>query len=289
MPDKIVLAPAIHCEQCKARIESEIAKLPGVNGVQADVATKTVHVMWTEPQDWSTIAACLTELGYPTQPLNPIKRQVAIVLYDGFTALDAVGPYEVLVSLPDTQVHFVSDARGPVWADTGQLALVATATWDELPQPQIIVIPGGGTGIMKAVENQALLAWLKTAHATSEWTTSVCTGVYLLGMIGILQGLDVTTHWGSRDYMQQYCGANYVAQRFVQQGKIVTAAGVSAGIDMALFLAAQLSNTQTAQAIQLACEYDPQPPFAAGDWQQADPELLAEAGRVVMSYRTNPV
>lgn len=242
MPDKIALAPAIHCEQCKARIESEIAQLPGVNGVQADVATKTVHVMWTEPQDWSTIAARLTEVGYPTQPINPIKRQVAIVLYDGFTALDAVGPYEVLVSLPGTQVHFVSDALGPVWADTGQLALVATATWDELPQPQIIVIPGGGTGIMKAVENQALLSWLKTAHATSEWTTSVCTGVYLLGMIGILQGLDVTTHWGSRDYMQQYCGANYVAQRFVQQGKIVTAAGVSAGIDMALFLAAQLSN-----------------------------------------------
>ena len=288
MPSKIVLAPAMHCDQCKARIETEIAKVPGVDGVQADPASKTVHVSWNAPQDWPTIAARLTELGYPPQPLHEIKRHVAIVLYDGFTALDAVGPYEVLVSLPDTQVHFVSDQHGPVWTDTGQLGLVATATWDELPNPQIILIPGGGSGLMKAAQNQALLAWLKQAHETSEWTTSVCTGVFLLGAVGILQGLAVTTHWGSRDHMQQYCGATYVAERFVRQGKIITAAGVSAGIDMALFLAEQLSNAQTAQAIQLACEYDPQPPFAAGDWQQADADLLAEASRVVMTYRTNP-
>ena len=287
MPNKTVLAPAMHCDQCKARIESEIAKLPGVDGVQADPATKTVHVMWNAPQEWPAIAARLTELGYPTQPLNEIKRHVAIVLYDGFTALDAVGPYEVLVSLPDTQVHFIADQHCPVWTDTGQLGLVATATWEELPNPQIILIPGGA-GTMKATQNQALLTWLKGAHETSEWTTSVCTGAFVLGAIGILQGLDVTTHWGSRDHIHQYCGANYVAQRFVQQGKIITAAGVSAGIDMALFLAEQLSNRQTAQAIQLACEYDPQPPFTSGDWQQADTDLLAEAGRVVMSYRTNP-
>lgn len=287
MPSKIVLAPAMHCEQCKARIETEIAKLLGVDGVQADPASKTVHVSWNAPQDWPTIAARLTELGYPPQPLHEIKRHVAIVLYDGFTALDAVGPYEVLVSLPDTQVHFIADQHGPVWTDTGQLGLVATATWDELPNPQIILIPGG-SGTMKATQNQALLNWLKGAHASSEWTTSVCTGAFVLGAIGILQGLEVTTHWGSRDYIQPYCGANYVAQRFIQQGKIITAAGVSAGIDMALFLAEQMSNTQTAQAIQLACEYDPQPPFSAGDWKEANVELIEEAGRVVMAYRTNP-
>lgn len=141
---------------------------------------------------------------------------------------------------------------------------------------------------MKATQNQALLTWLKGAHATSEWTTSVCTGAFVLGAIGILQGLDVTTHWASRDYIHQYCGANYVAQRFVEQGKIITAAGVSAGIDMALFLAEKLSNTQTAQAIQLACEYDPHPPLNAGDWTEATGDLVAEANRVVMSYRTNP-
>ena len=153
MPNKIVLAPDMHCTQCKTRIETEIAKLPGVDGVQADPTSKTVQVMWSEPQEWPAIAARLTELGYPPQPLNEIKRHVAIVLYDGFTALDAVGPYEVLVSLPDTQVHFIADKHGPVWTDTGQLGLVATATWDELPNPQIIVIPGGGAGMMKAAEN----------------------------------------------------------------------------------------------------------------------------------------
>ncbi len=288
MPSKIVLAPAIHCENCKELIESEIKKLPHIDGVFADEKTKSVTVMWSEPQQWETIAARMVEIGYPTQALNEIKRHVAVVLYDGFTALDAVGPYEVLVSLPDTQVHFVSNQRGPVWADTGQLALTATATFDEIPSPAVIVIPGGGHGIMKAVENQALMSWVKKAHETSEWTTSVCTGVYVLGLAGILQGLNVTTHWGSRSFMQQYCGANYVPERFVQQGKVVTAAGVSAGIDMALFLAAAMSNLRTAQAIQLACEYAPQPPFDAGNFQQASPDLLAEANQVINLYRTNP-
>lgn len=288
MPSKIVLSSNIHSKDCKGLIEAEIKKLAHIYGVLVNEKTKSVAVMWDEPQDWSAIAARLDELGYPTQPLNEVKRHVAIVLYDGFTALDAVGPYEVLVSLKDTQVHFISDKHGPVWADTGQLALVATATWDELPSPAIIVIPGGGMGIMKAVENQALMSWVKKAHETSEWTTSVCTGVYVLGVAGILQRLNVTTHWGSREFMQQYCGATYVAKRYVQQGKVVTAAGVSAGIDMALFLAEKLSNSQTAQAIQLACEYEPEPPFAAGNFQQATPELVAEANQVIQFHRTNP-
>jgi len=288
MPTKIVVAPAIHCAQCKATIEAALAQLPAVNGVLVDETAKTVAVMWDAPQTWEALAARLTELGYPPRPLNVVARHVAIALYDGFTALDAVGPYEVLVSLPDTQVHFVADQRGPVWADTGQLALVATATWDDLPTPEIIVIPGGGTGIMQAAENQRLLNWVRQAHPTSEWTTSVCTGVFLLGVAGVLHGLEVTTHWGSRNFVEQYCGAHYVARRFVQQGKIITAAGVSAGIDMALFLAAQLSSPRTAQAIQLACEYDPQPPFAAGNFQQAEPSLLAEANQVIQFYRTNP-
>lgn len=129
-------------------------------------------------------------------PILP-TRHVAIVLYNGFTALDAVGPYEVLVSLPDTTVHFISDQLGPVWADTKQLALSATATWDQLPHPSIIVIPGGsGNSVEVAASNPALIQWLKTAHETSQWTTSVCTGMFLLGAIGILQGLQVTTHWG---------------------------------------------------------------------------------------------
>jgi transcriptional regulator GlxA family with amidase domain len=285
MPSNTVRAPAIHCEHCKAAIETAIAQLPGVLAVQVDVSTQHVAVMWDESQQWEPIAARLAGLGYPAEPLNEIKRHVAIVLYDGFTALDAVGPYEVLVSLPDTQVHFVSDQRGPVLADTGQLALVATATWEELPDPQIILIPGGGAGLMRAIENQRLLAWLRQAHAGAEWTTSVCTGVFVLGVAGLLRGLDVTTHWGSREHIAQYCGATYRAERFVRQGKIVTAAGVSAGIDMALFLASQLGGAEVAQAIQLACEYDPAPPFAAGSFAQATPDLVAEANKVIMEYR----
>jgi transcriptional regulator GlxA family with amidase domain/copper chaperone CopZ len=288
MPSKIGLAPGIQSAHCKQKIETEITNIQGVTGVLADVASKSVGVMWDEPLDWQTIAARMSEIGYPTQPLNEIRRHVAIVLYDGFTALDAVGPYEILVSLPDTHVHFVSDKHGPVWADTGQLALVATATWDELPRPEIILIPGGGHGLMRAVENRALLDWVKKAHETTEWTASVCTGVYILGVLGILQGLKVTTHWGSRSFMEQYCGATFVAERFVRQGKVITAAGVSAGIDMALFLAEQISDSKTAQAIQLACEYDPKPPYTSGNFQLAGPELMFEANRVIQYYRTNP-
>lgn len=289
MPTKTVLAPAIHCAQCKATIETALMHFPGVDGVLVDESSRSVTVMWSDPQTWAAIAARLTALGYPPEPILALTRQVAIVLYDGFTALDAVGPYEVLVSLQDTRVHFVADALGPVWADTGQLALTATATWADLPQPAIIVVPGGGTGLMKAAENPALLRWLQQAHATAEWTTSVCTGVFLLGVAGLLQGLQVTTHWGSRAHMAEYCGATYVPRRFVQQGRVITAAGVSAGIDMALFLAAQVSTAETARAIQLACEYDPQPPFDAGDFQRATPALMAEAQRVIQLYRNNPV
>jgi transcriptional regulator GlxA family with amidase domain/copper chaperone CopZ len=285
MPISVVRAPAIHCERCKATIESAVGAMPGVTAVHADLASKTVTVMWDDPQTWAAAQARLAELGYPGEPLHKVRRHVAIVLYDGFTALDAVGPYEVLVSLPDTRVHFVADRHGPVLADTGQLALVATKTWEELPDPAVIVIPGGGAGLMKAAENQRLLAWLRQAHATAEWTASVCTGAFILGVAGLLQGLTVTTHWGSAAHIAGYCGATYAAERFVQQGTIVTAAGVSAGIDMALFIAAQLGGELTARAIQLACEYDPQPPFDAGRAAGAAPELIAEANRVIQSYR----
>lgn len=289
MPHRIVRAPTIQGAPCKQLIEAGLAELPHVTGSLVDLSAGTVTVRWDEPQRWEAIAARLAELGYPAQPLNEIRRHVAIVLYDGFTALDAVGPYEVLVSLPDTQVHFVADRHGPVVADTGQLALLATATWEELPHPAVIVVPGGGVGLMRAVENERLLGWLRAAHATAEWTTSVCTGVFLLGVAGLLTGLEVTTHWGSRSFMQQYCGATYVAERYVRQGQIITAAGVSAGIDMALFLAAQLSDERTAAAIQLACEYDPAPPLAAGDWRRADPDLADLANTVINRYRACPI
>lgn len=289
MPHTTVLVPAVHCEHCQKRIESALTALTHINAVYIDLATKQLTVMWDEPQTWAHIAATLTNIGYPAVAMNTTKRHVAIVLYDGFTALDAVGPYEILVSLPETQVHFIADRHGPVHTDTGQLQLVATKTWHELPHPDVIVIPGGGAGLMKAAENPALLAWLTEAHAHSTWTTSVCTGVFLLGVTGIVAGLNVTTHWGSRHAITSYCNATYVAERFVVQGKIITAAGVSAGIDMALYLAAQLSDNATAQAIQLACEYDPHPPFHSGNFQHVDATLHHAANQVIQLHRINPI
>lgn len=289
MPHTTVLIPAMHCEHCKKRIEAAVTALEHINAIHVDLDSKNVTVMWDEPQTWQQIAATLSAIGYPPMPVQITKRHVAIVLYDGFTALDAVGPYEILVSLPATQVHFVSDHHGPVTADTGQLQLIANKTWHELPLPDVIVIPGGGTGLMKAVENHALRNWLLEAHAHSMWTTSVCTGVFLLGVTGIVAGLNVTTHWGSRNAIASYCQATYLAERFVVQGKIITAAGVSAGIDMALYLAQQLSDIDTAQAIQLACEYDPQPPFQSGNFQTTDERLHHAANQVIQLHRINPV
>lgn len=289
MPHTTVLVPAIHCEHCQQHIATALNTLPHINAVHVDLATKLLTVMWDEPQTWQQIATTLIAIGYPATPLSTTKYHVAIVLYDGFTALDAVGPYEILVSLPETQVHFVADHHGPISTDTGQLQLVATKTWHDLPHPDVIVIPGGGAGLMKAAENQALISWLQEAHAHSMWTTSVCTGVFLLGVAGIVAGRNVTTHWGSRQAISSYCQATYVAERYVVQDNIITAAGVSAGIDMALYLAQQLSDTPTAQAIQLACEYDPQPPLQSGNFQDADATLQHAANQIIQRHRVNPV
>ncbi|MCG8348066.1 MAG: DJ-1/PfpI family protein [Chloroflexales bacterium] len=209
--------------------------------------------------------------------------QIAILLYDGFTALDAVGPYEVLVSLPDTQVHFVAETAGPVQTDTKALTIVATANLDDIPHPDMLVIPGGGEGTMQAAQNKRILDWVRSAHATARWTSSVCTGAFILGAAGLLQGVRATTHWASRDHLAQV-GATCVPERYVQHGKIITAAGVSAGIDMALLLAANLAGEEWAQATQLALEYDPQPPFDTGAFDKA-PDNVRDLVRTLMRAR----
>ena len=209
--------------------------------------------------------------------------QIAILLYDGFTALDAVGPYEVLASLSNAKVTFVAETAGEVRSDTNSLGLIADASLTELQHPDVIVIPGGPS-MMQAAQNKTILAWLQEAHKTSLWTCSVCTGSFVLGMAGILQGKSITTHWASKDYTQEYGGANYLAERFVQDGKVITAAGVSAGIDMALFIAAQLADQKTAESIQLAIEYDPHPPFQQGDFLTARAEI-AETARQLLRHR----
>ena len=198
--------------------------------------------------------------------------KIAIPLFDRFTALDAIGPYEVLSRLPGATVHFVAVEPGTKRTDTAMVGLSADLALDELRDPEIVVVPGG-YGTRQLIEDERLLAWVRRAHETSDWTTSVCTGALVLAAAGILDGLEATTHWLEYDLLERL-GARPVAQRVVRQGKVITAAGVSAGIDMALVLAAQIAGPDVAKAIQLGIEYDPQPPFDAGSPDKAGPDIV---------------
>jgi putative intracellular protease/amidase len=197
---------------------------------------------------------------------------IAIPIFDQVTALDAVGPYEVLSRLPGARVLFVSHETGPKRTENGMLALNADVTFDELPDPEVIVVPGG-FGTRALMSDETILSWVRGAHETSDWTTSVCTGSLILAAAGILDGLEATTHWLVLDALRTH-GATPVARRVVQQGKVITAAGVSSGIDMALTLAAQIAGDDYAEAIQLGIEYDPEPPFASGSTLKARPEIV---------------
>ena len=188
--------------------------------------------------------------------------EVAILLFDRLTALDAVGPYEVLARLPGATVTFVAREPGPKRTDNGSLALLADRALTDCPAPDILVVPGG-FGVEAVRADAATLDWIRAAHQTTRWSTSVCTGSLVLAAAGLLRGLEATTHWSAMDALGAL-GAVPVARRVVVQGKIVTAAGVSAGIDMALQLAALEAGDAVAQAIQLSIEYSPEPPFDAG-------------------------
>ena len=198
---------------------------------------------------------------------------IAIPLFDGITALDAIGPYEVLSRLPSARVRFVAETAGPKRTDNKQLTLMADEPLSAVPRPEIIMVPGG-FGTRALMTPNPLLDWIRTAHETSQWTTSVCTGSLLLGAAGLLRGLEATTHWTVLDELRTL-GARPTSRRVVEQGKIVTAAGVSSGIDMALRLAARIAGDETAQAIQLGIEYDPQPPFDAGSPEKAPAAIVA--------------
>jgi putative intracellular protease/amidase len=203
--------------------------------------------------------------------------KIAILLFDRFTALDAIGPYEVLSRLPGATVHFVAVEPGEKRTDTRMLGLTADLSLDELPDPEIIVVPGG-YGTRALLDHEQILDWLRAAHATSQWTTSVCTGSLLLAAAGILDGLEATTHWMVYDLLERL-GAKPVTRRVVRQGKVITAAGVSSGIDMGLTLAAEIAGDDVAKAIQLGIEYDPQPPFDTGSPDKAGPEIIRLASR----------
>jgi transcriptional regulator GlxA family with amidase domain len=198
--------------------------------------------------------------------------KVAIVLYEGFTALDAIGPYEVLRSAPGWEVEFVAEARGEVRTDSGAVGLTADRSLEEVDSTEVLLVPGG-PGNRRLLEDETLLSWLRKVDGTTRWTTSVCTGSLLLGAAGLLEGKRATGHWLSLDRLREY-GADPVGGRYVEDGKVITAAGVSAGIDMALYLVGRELGPEAAQAIQLAIEYDPEPPFDAGSPEKAPAQIV---------------
>jgi transcriptional regulator GlxA family with amidase domain len=208
--------------------------------------------------------------------------QIAYLLYDRFTALDITGPHDVFNSVPGNEAIFVAEEAGPIRNESDTLSLVADASLDEVQSPDIVVVPGGfGNRIL--LELEPLHDWIRTVHETSTWTTSVCTGSLLLAAAGLLDGVPATTHWLARDLLAEL-GAKPVPDRVVQRGKIVTAAGVSSGIDMALSLVQQINGNEVAEAVQLGIEYDPQPPLDAGSPEKA-PQPIVELVRAAFQAR----
>lgn len=197
---------------------------------------------------------------------------VVIPLYDRFTMLDAIGPYQVLSVVPGTRIHWLAEQAGPVSDESGTARLMADGAWEDVPHPDVVVVPGG-FGTRAIMEDERALDYLREVHAHSTFTTSVCTGSLWLAAAGILDGLEATSHWTTLELLEPF-GARPTGRRVVRQGKVITAAGVSSGIDMALTLVAELHGPELAQAAQLAIEYDPEPPFDAGSPQKAPREIV---------------
>nr|WP_238950427.1 DJ-1/PfpI family protein [Mycobacterium sp. IDR2000157661] len=198
------------------------------------------------------------------------------MVYPGYTALDFIGPYEVLRNLPDAEVRFVWHEPGPVVADSGVLLIGATHSFDETPSPDIVLVPGGSATFQHARDDK-VLDWVRRAHATSTWTTSVCSGSVILAAAGVLDGRRATSHWLALPMLKPFGVTTVGDQRIVREDKIVTAAGVSAGIDLALWLYGQICGDAKAKAMQLVIEYDPQPPYDSGHVSKASASTKAAA------------
>jgi transcriptional regulator GlxA family with amidase domain len=212
--------------------------------------------------------------------------QIAYLLYDRFTALDITGPHDVFNSVPGNESIFVAETSGPIRNESDTLSMVADASIDEVTSPDIVVIPGG-FGNRLLLEHEPLHEWIRSVHETSTWTTSVCTGSLLLAAAGLLDGVPATTHWLARDLLAEL-GAEVVPDRVVEHGKIVTAAGVSSGIDMALTLVQRINGDDVAKAVQLGIEYDPEPPLDAGSPEKA-PDSIVELVRAAFEAQEAPV
>lgn len=199
--------------------------------------------------------------------------RIALALYPDLTLLDVIGPYQVLCLVPDVEVVPCAAVRGRLSDDNGRLHLDVEHSFDDIADPDVLLV-GGGFGNRRLMHaGSAVVEWIRSADATTTWTTSVCTGSLLLGAAGLLHGRRATTHWLQRGLLEDF-GATYSEERVVRDGKYLTGAGVSAGIDLALTLAAILAGDDVARAVQLAIEYDPRPPFDAGSPSTAGPELV---------------
>jgi transcriptional regulator GlxA family with amidase domain len=208
------------------------------------------------------------------------RLEIVFLFYDGMTALDAIGPWEVLARLPGARTRPASRDGGRIVTDTG-LAFDRCLPFADIARADLLVVPGA-TDVRPVLADPATLAWVRAIDGTTRCTASVCTGALILGAAGLLRGKRATTHWAMLEALRRH-GAEPTTARVVEDGRIVTAAGVSAGIDMALALAARLAGRETAQALQLAIEYDPQPPFDSGCIARATPETLARARALLTS------
>lgn|GEM_PF-51423 len=213
-----------------------------------------------------------TSSGAMHSEMADTRKVIAVVLYNEFEPLDAIGPLEVLGQMPGYKVVTVAKQKGEVASAFGT-KMIADYSFDELKSPAIIVVPGGLFGTIAASKDPTTLAWLKEADKKTEYTTSVCTGAWILAAAGLLDGRAASTHWTGADYLQDF-GVKYTGKRYTVDGKYVTAAGVSAGIDMSFKLIEMIAGRDAAKVAQLGLEYDPQPPFNAGSPGKADPALV---------------
>jgi transcriptional regulator GlxA family with amidase domain len=203
------------------------------------------------------------------------QKAIAFVMYPGLTVFDLVGPLQVLTALsaiaPKYRTVIVGERVEPTDTDI-RVKMVPTHTFEELPRPSIVLVPGGGVPTLKAMRNEAIRSYVRSAADTAEVAGSVCTGALILGSVGLLEGRQATTHWAFYKVLEQF-GAKYVRRRWVEDGKFICSAGVSAGIDMALQLAARLTDEQTSREVQYRLGYDPEPPFGGIDYEHIGGQL----------------
>lgn len=209
--------------------------------------------------------------------------QIAILAYPGMTALDVIGPYEMLRGIPHAQLRFVWREPGPIVTDSGVLTLGATHSFDETPAPDVVLVGGSIPTTMSTATDESVLRWLRNTHRTSTWTASVCSGSLILGTAGILRGKNATCHWAGQRVLATFGANPQRDKRIVRDGKVITAAGVSAGLDLGLWLVGQIAGRPRAEATQLCIEYDPQPPFDTGHMSKASTRNKTDAVRMMKS------